>query len=95
MHVRVVTFTDVTRERIDALRVQVEEAAGPPPGVRATALTVLFDGRQRTAVVLRYFDTEDDMIEGGKAFAAMDPGETSGTRGSVDTCEVAIEVQVA
>ena len=93
MHVRVVRFTGVTRDRIDALRTQVEEAGGPPPGVRSTALTVLFDDGQATAIVLQYFDTEDDMIEGGRVFSAMDPGETPGTRASVDNCETAIEVQ--
>ena len=94
MYVRVVRFSDVTRARLDALRAQVE-ADGPPPGVRATALTVLFDEDQRTAVVLQYFDTEEDMIEGGRVFSAMDPGETPGTRSSVDSCEIAIEAKVS
>jgi hypothetical protein len=93
MHVRVVRFTDVTRERVEALRARVEEAGGPPPGVRTTALTVLFDEAQGTAVVLQHFDTEQDMIDGGKVFSAMEPGETPGTRASVDNCETAIQVQ--
>jgi len=95
MYVRVVRFTDVTRARIDALRTQIENADGPPPGVRATALTVLFDEGQRTAVVLQHFDTEEDMNEGARVFAAMDPGETPGTRSSVDTCEIAIETKAS
>jgi hypothetical protein len=93
MHVRVVRFTGVTRDRIDALRARVEEAGGPPPGVRTTALTVLFDEDQGTAVVLQHFDTEEDLIEGGRVFSAMEPGETPGTRASVDNCETAIDVQ--
>ena len=93
MHVRVVRFTDVTAERIDALRARIEEADGPPPGVRSTALKVLFDAGQGTAVVLQYFATAEDMEEGGRVFSAMDPGETPGTRASVDMCETAVEVE--
>ena len=92
MHVRVVRFTDVTVERIDALRARIEEAEGPPPGVRSTALKVLFDAGQGTAVVLQYFANAEDMEEGGRVFSAMDPGETPGTRASVDMCEIVLEV---
>jgi hypothetical protein len=93
MHVRVVRFTDVTAARLEALRGRVEEAGGPPPGVRSTALTVLFDEAQGTAVVLQYFANEDDMIEGGRVFSAMDAGDTPGTRVSVDNCETAIQLE--
>ena len=31
-------------------------------------------------MVLQYFETAEDMSEGAKAFNAMDPGETPGTR---------------
>jgi hypothetical protein len=93
MHVRVVRFTDVTAERIDALRARIEEADGPPPGVRSTALKVLFDAGQGTAVVLQYFATAADMEEGSRVFSAMEPGETPGTRASVDMCEIALEAE--
>ena len=36
----------------------------------------------------------EDMEEGGRVFSAMDPGETPGTRASVDMCEIAIEVEL-
>jgi len=93
MNVRVVRFTGVSKERIEALRAQIAEAGGPPPGVRTSALTVLFDESQGTAVVLQHFATAEDMNEGGRVFSAMDPGETPGTRASVDMCEVAIDVR--
>jgi len=93
MHVRVVRFTDVTADRIDALRARVEEAGGPPPGVRSTALKVLFDAGHGTAVVLQHFATAEDMEEGDRVFSAMDTGETPGTRASVDMCEIAIDVE--
>ena len=91
MFVRVVRFTDVTAERMEGLIAQVEEAGGPPPGVPVKELEVLFDEAQGTAVVRQVFDTAEDMRIGGEAFAAMDPGETPGTRVSVDMCEVKLE----
>jgi len=94
MHVRVVRFTDVTAERIDGLLASIEEADGPPAGVPATGLRLLFDEAQGTAVVLQYFATAEDMNVGGQAFSAMDPSETPGTRASVDMCEVKLERQL-
>jgi hypothetical protein len=94
MHVRVVRFTDVTRERIDELSARIEEGDGPPPGVPSTGVKVLFDESQGTAVVLQHFDSAEDMEEGAKAFGAMDPSDTPGTRGSVDACELVIERQL-
>ncbi|UGS38945.1 hypothetical protein [Capillimicrobium parvum] len=94
MYVRVVRFTDVTAERMQQLRGRIEESDGPPPGVPATGLQVLFDESSGTAVVLQQFATEADMLEGGRVFSAMDPSETPGTRASVDECEVAVDVKV-
>ena len=95
MYVRVVRFTDVSAERVEGLLARIEEAGGPPPGVPTTGLKMLFDESQRTAVVLQYFDTAEDMAAGDQAFSAMDPGETPGTRASVDMCEVKLERQLS
>lgn len=92
MNVRVVRFTGVSAERIKALRTQLEEMDGPPEGVRSSALTVLVDEAQGTAVVLQHFANAEDMEEGGRILGAMDPGETPGTRASVNMCEIAIEL---
>jgi hypothetical protein len=90
MFVRVVRFTDVTAERIEALVARIE-AEGPPPGVPVQGLQLLFDEGQGTAVVLQHFDNEQDLRSGGQAFAAMDPSDTPGTRVSVDVCELKVE----
>jgi len=92
VYVRVVRFTDVSAERIEELLARINEAEGPPPGVPTTGLEILFDQDQGTAVVLQLFDTAEDMRIGGEAFAAMDPGETPGTRASVDMCEKKLEL---
>lgn len=92
MYVRVVRFTDVTRERIEGLLDRVRESDGPPPGVPSTGITILFDAEQGTAVVMQYFQTAEDMDAGAQVFAAMDPSETPGARVSVDMCEVKLEL---
>lgn len=95
MFVRVVRFEAVDAERMASLEARIDESDGPPPGVNATALKVLFDADQGTAVVLQYFETAEDMAQGEAVFAAMDPSETPGTRTSVDRCEVKLEMSAS
>ena len=90
MFVRVVRFTDVTAERVESLVAGIEEA-GPPPGVPIKKLQLLFDEAQGTAVVMQFFDSEEDLRTGAETFAAMDPSETPGSRVSVDTGELKVE----
>jgi hypothetical protein len=91
MYVRVVRFTDVSVERMQELLARIEESDGPPPGVPATGLKILFDEAQGAAVVLQYFESAEDMEAGAKVFSAMDPSDTPGARASVDMCEVKLE----
>ena len=88
--VRVVRFTDVTAERVESLVARIDEG-GPPPGVAIKRLQMVFDEAQGTAVVVQYFDNEDDLRAGADAFAAMDPSETPGSRVSVDMGELKVE----
>jgi hypothetical protein len=92
MYVRVVRFDDVTPDRVERLVGEIKAADGPPPGIPTTALKLMFDEAQGTAVVLQYFNTAEDLDAGAQAFAAMDPSETPGTRTSVDMCEIKLEV---
>jgi hypothetical protein len=88
--VRVVRFADVTSERVESLVARIAET-GPPPGVPIKKLQLVFDEAQGTAVVLQYFDSEEDLRAGAGTFAAMDPSETPGSRVSVDTGELKVE----
>jgi hypothetical protein len=92
MYVRVVRFTDVSADRIEAVLAQIKESGGPPPGVSTSRLQMMSDAEQGTAVVLQYFDTADDMRASARVFEAMDAAETPGTRASVDTCEVTLDL---
>ncbi len=92
MYVRVVRFTDVTAERVEGTLARIKESDGPPPGVPATGLRMMFDESQGTAVVLQYFATAQDMKTAAQTFEAMDASETPGTRASVDMCELKLEL---
>jgi hypothetical protein len=91
MYARVVRFTGVNDESIDQVRARVEESDGPPPGVNATAMKMLYDAEQGSSVFVAFFDTEQDMRDADRVFDEMDVGDTPGERASVDRCEVVIE----
>jgi hypothetical protein len=93
MYIRVVRFTGVSAERIEAVKAMISESEGPPEGVPTTGLTVMFDADQGTAVVLQEFATAQDMEAGARVLSEMEPGETPGTRASVDSCEVMLDLK--
>lgn len=92
MYMRVVRFTDVDSERIRSLRERIGERDGPPEGVPASGVQFLVDESQGTAVVIQHFASREDMEQGARVLEAMDPGDTPGTRASVDACEVMAEL---
>jgi hypothetical protein len=94
MHMRVVRFTDVDPARVKSLVSEMEASEGPPEGIKATGLQVVLDEDQRTAVVLQFFDSAEDMRDSEAAFDAMDPSETPGTRASIDRGEVALDLRM-
>jgi hypothetical protein len=94
MHMRVVRFNDVDPERVEKMVAEINEAEGPPPGVKATGLQILLDRDQRTSVVIQTFDSEDDMRDSEAAFDSMDAGDTPGSRASVDRCELLRELKM-
>ena len=94
MHARVVRFTGVSSERIAEVVSRVEESEGPPPGVDSNAMKFLVDESQGTAIFIAFFETEEKMRAADEVFEQMDPGETPGTRASVDRCEVKLERSV-
>ena len=91
MYARVVRFTGVTQDTIDHVRTQIEASDGPPPGVNAKAMKLLFDTDQGTSLFIAFFDSAEDMKAADEIMGAMDAGDTPGSRASVDTCEIVIE----
>lgn len=94
MFVRVVRFTDVDPARIEEVRRRVEGSEGPPPGIKSSKIQMLLDADQKSAIVLQYFDSAEDMAASEEALSGMDPSETPGTRASVDRCELKVEMSL-
>jgi hypothetical protein len=91
MYARVVRFTDVDADRM-AERVKAgDERGGPPVDIPAKSVKIMHDADQGTAVVIQFFETADDMATAEAALDSMDPGETPGTRASVDRCEIKLK----
>ena len=84
MNVRVVRFTDVDPGGLEARLSDMDNGEGPPEGIKATGVQILLDADQRTAVVLQFFDSDQDMADSEQALDSMDPGDTPGTRASID-----------
>jgi hypothetical protein len=92
MYARVVRFTDVDPDHLAGRLGDAEAREGPPVDIPAKSIQILHDPDQRTAVVIQVFETADDMAASEAALDGMDPGETPGTRASIDRCEVKAEM---
>jgi hypothetical protein len=91
MYARVVRFTDVDPGHL-AGRLEGIETEGPPVDITAKGIQILHDEDQRSAVVIQLFETAEDMAAAEQALDEMDPGDTPGTRASIDRCEIKAEV---
>jgi hypothetical protein len=85
----------------DALRRMAEQMAsraesGPPEGVPAKGFLLLVDPDGGRSLAIGLFDTEDDLRKGDETLNAMSPphDEDTGTRTSVETYEVGVDVRV-
>ena len=86
---RVVSFEGVNKERIEALRAEIEEGERPE-GLPATEIVVLHDPEAEQSLAIVFFATEADYARGDEALDAMPAVETPGRRTSVTKYEVAI-----
>ena len=91
MYARVVRFTEVDPDHL-AGRLDAMDAEGPPVDISAKSIQLLHDQDQRTAVVIQLFETADDMAAAEGPLDEMDPGDTPGTRASIDRCEIKAEL---
>jgi hypothetical protein len=91
VHARVVRFTDVQPERIQAIKERIAEEDGPPPGVDSTGFKLFYDESQGTALFVGFFENAEKMQAANEVFEQMDPGDVPGSRASVDMAEVVLE----
>jgi len=86
---RVVSFEGVDGDRMAGMLEQMRSTGGPPPDVPATGLVVLHDAEAGQAVVVLFFDSEEDYARGDAVLSAMSSDETPGRRASVAKYDVA------
>jgi hypothetical protein len=80
--------------RRTAAEINSRAASGPPEGVPAQGFMMLIDpdsGRSRSVVL---FETEDDLRQGDATLNTMTPTEGGGTRSSVETYEVGVDIRL-
>ena len=85
---RVVTFDGVDAERMAQMQSEME-SGDRPDDVPATEIVVLHDAEAEQALVILFFDSEDDYRRGDEALNAMPAGDTPGQRTSVARYDVA------
>jgi hypothetical protein len=92
MYARVVRFTDVDPDHMAERLADAEAREGPPVDIPSKGVQILHDPDQRTSIVIQLFESADDMAAAEEALDSMDPGDTPGTRSSVDRCEIKAEL---
>ena len=85
---RVVSFDGVSASRVEEMKQQI--GAGPPDDIPAKEIVMLHDPEAEKAVVIVFFDNEDDYARGDATLSAMPADETPGTRTAVGRYEVAV-----
>ena len=85
---RVVTFDGVGKERMDEMTRDMDQGE-PPADIPATEVVVLHDADAEKALVVVFFDSEDDFRQGDEVLSAMPAGDTPGQRTSVTKYDVA------
>jgi hypothetical protein len=85
---RVVSFEGVSKSRMEEMNREMSDGE-PPEGLSPTELVVLHDPESEEAVVILFFETEDDYKRGDEVLNAMPAADTPGRRTSVKKYEVA------
>ncbi|HWB69411.1 MAG TPA: hypothetical protein VG518_05490 [Solirubrobacterales bacterium] len=85
---RVVSFDGVSQDRVEEMKQQMNE--GRPDDVPATEIVMLHDPEGQKAVVVLFFDSEDDYNRADATLSAMPSEETPGQRTSIGRYEVAV-----
>ena len=88
---RVVTFDGVDADRMAQMQSEME-GSERPENVPAKEFIVLHDPDASKALVVLFFDSEDDYKQGDEALNAMPEGETPGQRTAVSKYQVAFRM---
>jgi hypothetical protein len=85
---RVVSFEGVDSDRMRDVQSQIEQDPRPE-NVPASEIVILHDADAQKAVVILFFESEEDYRKGDQALNAMAAEDTPGRRSSVQKFQVA------
>ena len=88
---RVVSFDGVSSDRMKQMQSEIE-GGGRPDDVPAQEIVVLHDPDAEKALVVVFFENEEDYRRGDEALSARPAAETPGTRTSVAKYDVAFRM---
>jgi hypothetical protein len=88
---RVVSFDGVTSDRAADMRSRMD-GGERPEGLPATEILMLHDADAEKAIVILFFDSEEDYATGDATLNAMDAGDTPGQRSSVVKADVLVRM---
>jgi hypothetical protein len=86
---RVVSFEDVSPERM----AEMAAASSPPEGMPPAEVTILHDPESRRALALIVFESEEDYARGDAVLDALPASDVPGRRTSVAKYEVAVRLR--
>jgi hypothetical protein len=90
---RVVAFDGVSSARMEEMQREMSDGERPE-GLPATEVVVLHDPDAEKALVVLFFDSEDDYRRGDEVLSAMPADETPGRRTAVTKYDVALRMSV-
>ena len=88
---RVVSFDGVSSDRMAEMQSEMQ-GSERPESVPAEEIVVLHDPDSEKALVIFFFETDDDYRRGDEALNAMPAGDTPGQRTSVARYQVAFRM---
>jgi hypothetical protein len=89
---RVVTFDGVNSERMAEMQREMQDSGARPDNVPASEIVVLHDPEADKALVVLFFDNDEDYRKGDATLDAMPAGDTPGQRTSVTKYQVAFRM---
>ncbi len=88
---RAVSFEGVDEARMAEMTRRMTEE-GRPDDLPATEMVVLHDAAGQSALVVLFFDSEEDYRQGDEVLNSMPADETPGRRASVTKYDVALRM---
>ena len=88
---RVVAFDGVTKVRVEEMQREMGDRDSPDE-IPATEVVLLHDPDAEKALVILFFDSENDYRRGDEFLSAMPADETPGQRTAVTKYDVAVRM---